>query len=491
MKGFRQENAVEPEALAASVKCKSSHINRTESLALAIKVEKEKAMMLDEGRLIASPLALQRVDIGFRRPVSQSSSYGQGWAPTELRPANCPGEIFFHTKLEDRPWIIVDLGKPRLIGEIVVWNREGSRDAVSRAIPLSISVSNDGNNWQEVSVCSRPFRGRRSMKPLIITYPSGLLARFLKFTALRKTFLHFDYIEVIQLIPDVDYGLVTNLRFDDNDDLIAEYVHLDNNGLYANFSSLLSDVIKISRCSIKLTEIDVSRGFMAFKDHKDENVFPKFCGNIRAGLVSACKDLDFDAAEVHQHYKDLPLSRLRAVIEVVFPPSTLVARKIEEMIAVSGIMPQKTIAIIYRGTDKGGEVKLASIGEYITLAQRILVDHPDYDIFVQTDQEQARDQVVAAFQGKCGFFRELPVTRGSTVMHRLEFGAEVHMTREEFAIGMIAATMILARCAYIISHTGNTGAWIAFYRGTGHNLFQFDAKGQLVDPSTAYGDVFA
>ncbi len=47
---------------------------------------------------------------------------------------------------------------------------------------------------------------------------------------------------------------------------------------------------------------------------------------------------------------------------------------------------------------------------------------------------------------------------------------------------MMAAAIILSRCAYVITHTGNVGAWIAIYRGTSKNLYQFDANAQLQMP---------
>src|SRR5262249_44688526 len=106
----------------------------------------------------------------------------------------------------------------------------------------------------------------------------------------------------------------------------------------------------------------------------------------------------------------------------------------------------------------------------------------DLDIVVQTDQEQAREEIVANFGGRCRFFNELPVTRGSTAIHQLEFGTEIMMGREEFAKRIMADAKILSRGAYVITHTGNVGAWIAIYRGTSKNLYQFDANAQLQKP---------
>jgi hypothetical protein len=152
------------------------------------------------------------------------------------------------------------------------------------------------------------------------------------------------------------------------------------------------------------------------------------------------------------------------------------------MVISSGISPERSIAICYRGTDKSSETKLAPVGDYIQVANDILQrSAADLEIIVQTDQEQARDTILAHFGQRCRFFKDLPVTRGHIAIHNL-IGKEIMLGREDFAKRMIAATVILSRCAYVITHTGNVGAWIAIYRGTSSNLYQFDASGQLQTP---------
>ena len=56
------------------------------------------------------------------------------------------------------------------------------------------------------------------------------------------------------------------------------------------------------------------------------------------------------------------------------------------------------------------------------------------------------------------------------------------MSRKDLAKRMIAITIILSKCAYVITSTGNVGAWISIYRGTASNLYQFDANAQLRAP---------
>lgn len=45
---------------------------------------------------------------------------------------------------------------------------------------------------------------------------------------------------------------------------------------------------------------------------------------------------------------------------------------------------------------------------------------------------------------------------------------------------MLAAVLAMASCDSVLTHTGNVGAWTAIYRGSAHNLYQFDAAGALL-----------
>jgi hypothetical protein len=194
-------------------------------------------------------------------------------------------------------------------------------------------------------------------------------------------------------------------------------------------------------------------------------------------------DLIFDAYDVHKIYKQLPLRALSKAADVWFKPSPTVLDMAQEIVKVAGIEPTKTIAIYYRGTDKATEVTLAPIDRYIVVAEDIgKVTGTYFDILIQTDQAQSRQAIMDRFGPRVRFFKELPVTTGNIGIHNLNFGTEVTLTREDFAIRMMAAVIAMSQCAYVVTCSGNIGAWIAILRGSTQNLYQFDANGQLQTP---------
>jgi hypothetical protein len=292
----------------------------------------------------------------------------------------------------------------------------------------------------------------------------------------------YRFMTGVPTLPTLRYGIAKSLS-KKGGEFFCDYVSSYNFGLYSNISTTLEDVLTLYRAKINVNRIDYSAGMNWFKDKKDKDVYQEFFSKAKSGPLKIPKQLRFNSWDVHKVYKQLPLGDLCKAASILFSPSLSVVNIANAMTTSSGVSPERSIAIIYRGTDKSSEVRLAAVEDYIRVANEILRKRAaDFEIIVQTDQEQVRNQILTSFDGRCRFFKELPVTRGSTAIHQLEFGTEIMMSREDFAKRMLAATIILSKCAYVITHTGNVGAWVAIYRGTSNNLYQFDANATLQTP---------
>jgi len=92
-------------------------------------------------------------------------------------------DLGMHTAQQERPWLQIDLGQMRPIRQVVVFNREDCcRD---RAVPLTLEVSADGKDFREIARRDFEFsKWRATVGPVE--------ARYLRFTSLKKTWLHFN-----------------------------------------------------------------------------------------------------------------------------------------------------------------------------------------------------------------------------------------------------------------------------------------------------------
>ena len=136
-------------------------------------------------------------NISRHKPATQSSHCRFSFAPTLEEDAAggvngvLDGARKFHTDMEDNPWWQVDLGGIATITEIHLHNttdplRERFRD-------FAIGVSIDGASWVEL-VEKRD--GAVVEGPYVWNGPGTAWARFVRVTALGRTYLHLSQVEV-------------------------------------------------------------------------------------------------------------------------------------------------------------------------------------------------------------------------------------------------------------------------------------------------------
>jgi hypothetical protein len=193
----------------------------------------------------------------------------------------------------------------------------------------------------------------------------------------------------------------------------------------------------------------------------------------------------------HGLYRFLDYDRLRPVIERYFQPSSRAQEVRAELIRHYEIDPATTLAVVYRGTDKSTEVKVASPEAYLGLTRTLLLRYPHYRVWIQTDESEVRDMFCRAFGDRCFFLHEMPVSTNGLAVHDLQDHA-LNMDRSEFGVLLVAVNSLLAQADIVINHTGNMALWLCLFRGHADGVWQFDDEGQLLNPGypTCYWAAF-
>ncbi len=119
-------------------------------------------------------------------PWTVSSGQGDGCTPPSQECAEV--RYFFHTREERDPWIEFDVGKEAPIASVRVANRNDCAECPARAVPLVVEVSNDHETWTEV--------GRKQETFDAWDLKIGRSARWIRFRALKRTFLHFRQVRI-------------------------------------------------------------------------------------------------------------------------------------------------------------------------------------------------------------------------------------------------------------------------------------------------------
>ena len=88
-------------------------------------------------------------NLALHATVTQSSHADGTPGPEALVNGKLESEVGLHTRREDRPWAVIDLGEPTDIGAVRVYNRDDGFQL--EALPLELSVSSDGKQFVTIA----------------------------------------------------------------------------------------------------------------------------------------------------------------------------------------------------------------------------------------------------------------------------------------------------------------------------------------------------
>jgi len=257
---------------------------------------------------------------------------------------------------------------------------------------------------------------------------------------------------------------------------VNELYCLWNCGFYSCETQVFNSLLILLRHGLTPDRIDYSLGYRHFKKDPEKDIYPDF------HQIDSNQSLDF--------YTELELpdsnkcqfglynfNVYNQIISRFFGPSNIVKERKDFLIEKYNIDFSKTISVLYRGTDKGTELTLASPQDYMTVVKNILKEHPDFRVLIQTDQTQVIQYFHNELGDKVFWFDETPSTSTSRVIWSLmeDSGRDAIDWSQWFD----AALRCTSDCEYVINHTGNVGFWLNLYRGNTDNVYQFNENGQL------------
>ena len=248
-----------------------------------------------------------------------------------------------------------------------------------------------------------------------------------------------------------------------------------NCGFYSNQTqAFLSTLILLSH-GILPDKIDYSMGFKRFKSDPERDIFPDFY-RINPDQEVTPKNIILPD-ENRKQFSIYDFEYYNQVVKRFFNPSGVVTDRWQMLTEKYDIDPEKTVSVLYRGTDKCTEVRLASPEAYLDAVKQILDQTPANRVLVQTDQTQVLDYFKSELGNMVVSFSETPSTSGNDAMNTVmeNEGKDTMDWMQWFD----AALRCVAECAYVVNHTGNCGLWMNLYRGNVDNVFQFNEAGQL------------
>lgn len=256
-----------------------------------------------------------------------------------------------------------------------------------------------------------------------------------------------------------------------------------NAGFFSNCTVTLWNVSELWQRQRRVpTRLDFSRAFSSYRNEAQivarVDLYPLFFSPGPLPLTD--RGARMPRINHHGLYGLINYAAYAHCVEAFFQPSAAALDWQRRLVDRYRIVPERTIAVVYRGTDKGREVGLADPQHYLRSAVALLNKHPDFRVWIQTDERRVRQMFVDALKDRCFYLEEMPVSDSGEVVHDLDDRA-LRLDRSEFGILLVAVTHLLSKSAYVVNHTGNMALWVCLYRGHARGVIQFDEAGGLVD----------
>jgi hypothetical protein len=246
-----------------------------------------------------------------------------------------------------------------------------------------------------------------------------------------------------------------------------------NNSKKSRLKTFFSNLVKLNNAT-KLNVFWNTQEKYRNPEQSEKNLFYEFFDpETRSIFLPNCKiSYHFENC---QGYKKIDFKSISPYIKTYFSPSKYVKTKMNQFIEEYSIIPDKTIALCYRGTDKFVELAPINIERYIEITKKLITENPDFKVLIQTDSLSARKKCIEEFKEKAFFIRELTATDSLKAIQNI-LPEERDLSNFDLGSNILASVNIMSRCKYVVTHTGNVGLWIFLYRGNPNNTIQLFPK---------------
>jgi len=249
-----------------------------------------------------------------------------------------------------------------------------------------------------------------------------------------------------------------------------------NCGFYSNQFQVFSSLLILMRHGIIPDKISYSMGFKHYKKDPNKEIYHDFHKIDLNQNIDLYKEIYLPNANKKQ-FDLYDFKTYNQIVKRFFNPSDIILERKKILINKYAIDLSKTISVLYRGTDKGSELTLASPTDYLKVVQELLEKNPDFKVLIQTDQTQVIEFFYNILGDKIITFSETPSTTSNRVIWSLM--EENENDSIDWSQWFDSALRCVSECKYVINHTGNVAFFANLYRGNVERVYQFNEFGEL------------
>jgi hypothetical protein len=252
-----------------------------------------------------------------------------------------------------------------------------------------------------------------------------------------------------------------------------------NAGIFSCYSIRLQEIIKYFNDNKCLPEIvDSSQQFALYKNTNidlSKILFDESDISIDFNdIISISKTND----EVQfSNFDLLNFEYINLFIDKYFKPTQAINFITDRFVEKYLIVFEETCSVFYRGNDKITETNIPDYDVFFDKCKKIKEDNQNIRFLVQTDEYEFYEEFSKIFTNSTRI-DEIPMIRKqNSVVHQQIPRSEL----TQFAMNFLAATLIVSKCNFLVTNSGNCGYWSVLFRGNSKNVYQYLTTGRNIE----------
>lgn len=240
-------------------------------------------------------------------------------------------------------------------------------------------------------------------------------------------------------------------------------------GFFSYCSVYLHQIIENIKKGNKCNNIELGE-FEFYKENKKDKVYENFFKE-KSGDINFrdTQGLDFPLYANRIFYKQSDFLGLGEIVEKWFTPKDEIQIIKNKFIIDLNLKLEETLALYYRGTDTQADRSITRYDYIAKKSKEILSKNHIKVVFLQTDDKMFEDYIISCgIKQKIIKIKEIPSSYSNKGYHFTIKNDKIEHTKK-----MLASTLLMSECKYVVCNSSNVSRWILVYRKKKEGYYQF------------------
>jgi hypothetical protein len=252
-----------------------------------------------------------------------------------------------------------------------------------------------------------------------------------------------------------------------------------NAGFFSCSTVALNQIINFHNTYGYLPKVDRSTQYNLYKDSSVDSIDNFFKEKEIEININPSFLVNTDIEDQFSDYSLINHDYTSKLVNQYFSTSEKVNEIEDYLIRKYNISFDKTICVLYRGTDKISETTLPTYGEFLEKINNLRELNPEHVVLLQTDELEFSEYILSNMETISILETKMSRKGGRAVQYTINVGDRLYQAQLFLAI-----VKIISKCDEVILNIGNVGLWISLYRGTNNGIYQYISNGKKSNLST-------